>query len=137
MTNRSITAAILGFLIPGAGHFFLGFRKRGMAYFALVLAMFLLGLAVHGGIYSLRESEGILQELASLGSMGSGLLYLIAYATGPHGVLTSITFEYGRTFILSAGLMNLLLMVDAWDISQGRKHYDKEDNLRETVEDRD
>jgi len=91
---------------------------------------------VQGNIYTLRESVGVLPTLASLGSMGSGLLYLVAYLTEPHGELTAITFEYGRTFALTAGLMNLVLVLDAIEISEGRKKYEKEDYV-ESVEDRD
>jgi hypothetical protein len=29
--------------------------------------------------------------------------------------------EYGTTFLLTAGLMNLLLILDAWDVARGRK----------------
>jgi hypothetical protein len=31
------------------------------------------------------------------------------------------TYEYGSTFLLTAGLMNLLLILDAFDIASGRK----------------
>ena len=59
--------------------------------------------------------------LASLGDMGAGALYFIAKATGPHGNISSITYEYGTTFVLTAGLMNLLLVLDCWDIARGKK----------------
>ena len=53
--------------------------------------------------------------------MGSGALYFVARAMGSFGDVKSITYEYGSTFTLSAGLMNLLLVLDCWDISRGRK----------------
>jgi hypothetical protein len=33
----------------------------------------------------------------------------------------AVTYEYGCAYLLTAGLMNLLLMLDAWDIAVGRK----------------
>jgi hypothetical protein len=63
----------------------------------------------------------VLRLLASYASMGSGLLYLIARAAGPLGNVASATFEYGSTFTLTAGLMNLLLVLDCYDIANGRK----------------
>ena len=30
-------------------------------------------------------------------------------------------YEYGTVFLLTAGLMNLLLVLDAWDIATGKK----------------
>lgn len=122
MNARAVISMILAFAVPGAGHLYLGRRTRAAAFFAIVLFMFLVGLAVDGGLYTLAESRGaLLRLLASLGSMGSGALYFIARAFGPHGSVTSATFEYGTTFTLTAGLMNLLLVLDCYDISVGRK----------------
>lgn len=52
----------------------------------------------------------------------TGLLNLFARAAGlGAGDLRSATYEHGTTFLLSAGLMNLLLILDVWDILCGRK----------------
>ncbi len=32
-----------------------------------------------------------------------------------------VTYEYGNTFILVDGLMNLLVVIDAYDVALGRK----------------
>ncbi|HET7435080.1 MAG TPA: DUF6677 family protein [Thermoanaerobaculia bacterium] len=122
MKPRSIIAMVLAYLIPGAGHFYLGRRARALGFCAIIVLMFVIGLAVDGGQYTLNETRGsLLKVLASYGSMGSGLMYFIAKALGPWGKVTSTTYEYGLTFTLTAGLMNLLLIVDAWDIAEGRK----------------
>ena len=39
----------------------------------------------------------------------------------PGGTILSPTYEYGCAYLLTAGLMNLLLMLDSWDIASGRK----------------
>jgi hypothetical protein len=120
--TRTWAAMLVGFAIPGAGHAVLGRRKLAVAFAAIVLFMFAVGIAVDGGLYTLAESRGnVLRTLASLGSMGSGALYFLARRFGAEGVVTSATFEYGTTFTLTAGLMNLLLVLDCWDIGQGRK----------------
>ena len=121
MSKRSILAMILAYVVPGAGHVYLGYRRRAAAFFAIVLLMFVIGLAIDGNLYTLDRGQPILRLLASLGSMGAGLLYFIARAIGPHGDVTSITYEYGTTFTLTAGLMNLLLVLDCFDIAEGRK----------------
>ena len=122
MKVRAIVAMILAYLVPGAGHFLLGRRARALAFFAIVVVMFVLGLAIDGSMYILSESRGrSLSILASLGSMGSGLLYFLARAFGPKGSITAEMFEYGRTFTLTAGLMNLLLVLDCWDIAMRGK----------------
>lgn len=122
MSARAIVAMILAWLVPGAGHFFLGRRERGIAYFVIITTLFVLGLSIDGTLYTLAETHGsLLRVLASFGSMGSGALYFIGRAMGPHGSVTSATYEYGTTFTLSAGLMNLLLVLDCWDIARGKK----------------
>lgn len=118
MRLRAIAAMALTFLVPGAGHFLLGRRARALAFFAIVVFMFGLGLAVDGSLFTLRESRGeLLLRLASAGSMGSGALYFLALKFGPQGDITRPMFEYGRTFTLTAGLMNLLLVLDCWDLA--------------------
>lgn len=120
--KRAVVAMVLAYVVPGAGHFFLGHRGRAIAFAVIVVVMFAVGLGVDGGLYDLGASrDQWLAMLASLASMGSGALYFIGKATGPHGSLTSMTFEYGRTFTLTAGLMNLLLVLDCYDIARGRK----------------
>ena len=122
MTGRSILAMILAYLVPGAGHFYLGYRRRAAAFFAIVFFMFVIGLAIDGNLYTFAESrQALLRLLATLGSMGAGAIYFIARSFGPHGDVTSSTYEYGTTFTLTAGLMNLLLVLDCFDIAEGRK----------------
>ena len=115
---------VLAYLVPGAGHFYLGYRRRAAAFFIIVVFLFVIGLSIDGNLYNLRESgRALLRVLASFGSMGSGILYFAARAMGPHGDVTSMTYEYGTTFTLTAGLMNLLLVLDCFDIAEGKKKY--------------
>lgn len=122
MSNRSIIAMVLAYLVPGAGHFYLGHKRRALAFLAIVVCMFAIGLTIDGNLYTLRESRGaLLRILATFGSMGSGVMYFVARAMGPFGDVTSMTYEYGTTFTLTAGLMNLLLVLDCYDLGEGRK----------------
>jgi len=122
MKPRALVSMLLALLVPGAGHFYLGRRTRAAAFCAIVVLLFLIGLGVDGSLYTLPEAKGsALTLLATLGSMGSGALYFIARSLGSHGSVNAATFEYGRMFTLSAGLMNLLLVLDCYDISMGRK----------------
>jgi hypothetical protein len=113
---------VLAYLVPGAGHLYLGKYAKAAAFFVIVCLMFGLGLAVDGDLYTISHTGGsLLRLLAALGSMGSGILYFVGAAMGAHGDVTSITYEHGTAFTITAGLMNLLLMLDAFDIAEGRK----------------
>lgn len=122
MKGRTFFAVLLAYLVPGAGHLYLGRRARAITFFCIVVLMFLIGIAVDGDLYALGHSNGsLLRLLAAFGSLGAGVIYWIATGMGVHGDVTSITFEYGTAFTITAGLMNLLLMLDVFDIAQGRK----------------
>lgn len=122
MKGRTFLAVFLAYLVPGAGHLYLGRRARAITFFCIVVLMFVIGVAIDGDLYTLGHSNGsILRLLAALGSLGSGVMYWIATGMGVHGDVTSITFEHGTAFTITAGLMNLLLMLDVFDIAQGRK----------------
>jgi hypothetical protein len=122
MKHNSIYAMMLAFLVPGAGHLYLGKRGRALAFFLVVVLLFVIGIAVDGALYTpFHGGGGMLRLLASLGSVGTGIPYFIAAGTGPHGDVRSITYEYGSAFIITAGLMNLLLVLDVFDIAEGRK----------------
>lgn len=112
---------LMAFALPGLGHYYLGHRKRSWVFFGIVLFMLITGLALEGKLY-VPQAGKPLSLLASFASMGAGLLYFVSRALGfQHGDPTSITFEYGTAFTLTAGLMNLLLILDCYDISVGRK----------------
>ena len=122
MNKRSAVAMLLAYLVPGAGHFFLGHRRRALAFFLIIVALFLMGLWLEAMLYTFANSRReLIGILATIGSMGSGTLYLFGRMFGPAGDIRSLTFEYGRMFTLTAGLMNLLLVLDCYDIAVGRK----------------
>ena len=122
MTPRTFVSMFLAWAIPGAGHLYLGRRGRAAGFFAVVFFMFVIGASIDGSLYTIAGSRGSwLRLLASYASMGSGFLYLIAHRIGVSGNVVSSTFEYGSTFMLTAGLMNLLLVMDCFDIATNRK----------------
>jgi len=120
MNKRTVAAMLLALIVPGGGHFYLGRRSRAIVFMVVVLFMFAVGLWLDGRLY-VPERGKPLTLLATFASMGVGLPYLIARAVGAPGDLGSITYEYGTAFMLTAGLMNLLLVLDSFDIGEQRK----------------
>lgn len=114
-------AAILALLVPGAGHFYLGKRLRAVAFSILVFASLGIGVWLEGNLFRPVGGQP-LTYLATLGSMGMGIPYFVLrFARDYAGSPTAPGFEYGTAFLLTAGLMNLLLVLDAWDIATGKK----------------
>jgi hypothetical protein len=118
---NSQLAMFFAFLVPGAGHLYLGKRGRAITFFLIVMAMFIVGLLIDVKLYRPQSGQP-LATLAAFGSMGAGLPYFIARFMRSWGDVGSITYEYGSAFTLTAGLMNLLLMLDAFDIAEERKN---------------
>jgi hypothetical protein len=119
---RAWLSVALAWVFPGLGHAYLGRRKSALVYAVVVTAMFVLGLSFEGRLYTI-ESGQPLSILATFAVYGTGLLNLAArmLSDNPGGAVLSVTYEYGCAYLLTAGLMNLLLMLDAYDISVGRK----------------
>lgn len=115
-------AAFLAWIFPGLGHAYLGRRKRALLYAVIVTVTFVLGLSFQGRLYSIQSGQP-LTILATFAVYGAGLLNIVArmLSDNPGGSILSVTYEYGCAYLLTAGLMNLLLMLDAYDIAIGRK----------------
>ena len=114
----------IAWLVPGLGHIVQGRVVRGVLGGATILLMFVLGVMIGGHIYGLREAnEGLLSTLFGLCDLGSGILFLAARFAGlaVNERPEQATAEYGSVFLMVAGLLNLILSLDAFDIRAGRK----------------
>jgi hypothetical protein len=111
---------IAGWLVPGAGHFLLRKPIRGALLAVSIISMFALGLAMQGRLYT--SAQDILSLLGMAGDLGSGLLYFVSRALGlgAQPVQTTVA-DYGRVFIVVAGLLNIIAAVDAHNLRTGRK----------------
>ena len=114
-------ALIAGWLIPGAGHLLQRKWIRGSLLMVSIVAMFAIGLALKGKIYSPNTGD-LLDILGFIGQLGTGILYLVA-KLGDLGQ-TSVTIalgDYGTKFIVVAGLLNIVSAIDAHSLANGRK----------------
>ena len=120
-TPLAVAAPLLGWLIPGAGHFLLKRYYRGLFIMASVFAMFFLGLWMVGKIY-VPNTGDILDMLGFVGDIGGGGLYLLARVMNwGHGAVYMATADYGTKFVIVAGLLNVVSAVDAHHIAIGKK----------------
>jgi hypothetical protein len=111
---------IVGWLVPGAGHFLLRKWGRGALLGLAILSMFVLGLAMQGKVYS--SAHDILDILGLAGDLGSGLLYIVSRVLGLGAESVQVTTaDYGTRFIVVAGLLNVIAAVDAHNLRTGRK----------------
>lgn len=125
----------LGWLVPGLGHFLLGKRTRAAVFFGIVFAGFVTGVLL-GGEIGVPKAQNPFSWLATFASFGNGILYVVrlVWLNGIGGLFggfplglegggdpVAAGFNYGKTFLITAGLMNLLVILDVADISRGSK----------------
>ena len=122
VSGKSAAVAVaLTWLLPGLGHYYLGWRRRAGLYAFLILFMAGFGLWLEGSL-SRPGNGSLLTLLATVADLGVGPFYFVAMKLGwGAGRVASATHEVGNAFHWSAGVMNMLLMLDAGDIALGRK----------------
>lgn len=120
---------ISAWFIPGTGHLLMKRWWRAALMGGVVWLCFFLGLNMGGHLYDLSNETGssvLLQVPPMIANLGSGALYIVSWLLGSGFADDPVqaartTYEYGNTFLLIAGLLNYLTMLDAFDIAAGRK----------------
>ncbi|NIM01549.1 MAG: hypothetical protein GTN89_11995 [Acidobacteria bacterium] len=139
--RRTLLSVFLGWLVPGFGHVMLGRVRRGVFFGVLLWASFGFGMA-HDARLSLRDDkQPLLTGLQVVANLGMGpidpIVRLFVYGeitysmtAGDNAVQRVEKFRarersplsiYGTAYVWTAGLMNLLLLFDIWDIGRGRR----------------
>jgi len=121
--------------VPGLGHWILGKRTRAIVFGVVIVSAFITGVLLNGELGT-PKPENPFSWLAAFACLGNGVLYLgrLLWLNGLGGLLSGIPFAlqgggnpaaagfaYGNTFLYTAGLMNLLTVLDVSDISRGEK----------------
>ncbi len=122
--NRSAQAfavSVAAWLVPGLGHLLLRRWGRAVVYFLAVGTLAVAGLALRGNIFVSTGGDafGLLGFLADL---GAGAFYFMAkfvHNGGPD--VSRAAGDYGTRLFATAGVLNLLCVLEAHEIAQRRK----------------
>jgi hypothetical protein len=117
---------IVGWLIPGGGHFLLKKRGRAALLLVSVTMMFTFGLLMRGAMFH-PEKGDLLTTVINYGgfvsNLSAGALYLLSTMLGyAQPDVAGHVHDYGTKFLVTAGLLNVLAMVDAFEIATGKKN---------------
>ena len=116
-----VLLCLAAWAIPGAGHLWQGRRSKGLVFLLALPLMFIIGLLIRGRLFPFDMSEPLV-GLAAIADLGIGIPYFIAKAVSAGGgEVRAVTYEYGNAYLIVAGLLNLLVVIDAYDIALGRK----------------
>jgi hypothetical protein len=127
--SSALTVGIAAWLLPGSGHLMLKKWGRALMMGGVIWFCFIVGLAMGGHLFDLTDDQGafvLLQVPPMIANFGSGALYIVSWLGGvgftdDPAQAARATYEYGNTFLLIAGLLNYLTMLDAYDIAVGRR----------------
>lgn len=118
---RLAMITVFGWLVPGAGHLLTGRRGKGLVFLLALPLMFAIGLWLQGRLFPLEFSDPLV-FLGAIANRGVGAPFLLAkFMDAGSGTVTAASYEYGNTFLMTAGLLNFLVILDACDIARGRK----------------
>jgi hypothetical protein len=118
---KPLAACLAAALIPGLGHAVLRKWDRALVFLGSISIMFSLGLHLNGRLFSPDFSD-LFSALKFTADAGTGSLYWLCWLRGfGIGEPAAYSYDFGNVLIYTAGLLNMLVIVDAFDIALGRK----------------
>lgn len=111
----------LAWLFPGAGHLLQGQSVKALVFGAMLVPMYVCGLALGGRLFAFHGVEPLMLLAAGAQWMMGATRVVAGWAGYGAGDVVAASYEYGNTFLIVAGLLNVLVMFDAGDVARGRK----------------
>lgn len=112
-------AVLLAWLVPGLGHWYLGRRGKALAFFGFIAGLFLVGWGF-GQFKVVCFGDTWLfigQALGGVLSIFTGYVGdILRNSSGPPDPVP-VMYESGVVYTLVAGLLNLLVMLDAYIVA--------------------
>ena len=113
--------AVMAWCLPGAGHLLHGQAQKAVVFGLALVAMFVIGLGFGGRLFPFQIADPLvfLAAVAEWGLLAPRVVAAVFGAGG--GDVVAMTYEYGNTFLIAGGLLNVLVTLDAVDLASGRK----------------
>ena len=120
-THETYLICAAGWALPGAAHLWLGRRQKGLVFLVTLPLMFACGLWLEGRLFPFDPFQPLV-ALAAFADIGIGVPYFVAKGMDlGAGRAIAQGFEYGNAFLIAAGLLNMLVVLDSFDVAEGRK----------------
>jgi hypothetical protein len=119
---RGIGVALAGWAVPGLGHLLLRRWFKAAVYFVCIAGLAYASLLMRGGIFS-RTGDDILDRLGFVADLGTGTFYYLARMIETKGSdLSRAAGDYGTRLFATAGVLNILTVLEAFEIGRGRRN---------------
>jgi hypothetical protein len=118
---RAIAIAITGWILPGCGHALLRMWGRAVTVFLAVGFLVYLGAGMRGNLFA-PGGEDAFARLGYAADLGTGSFYFIARSLEISGAdVSHADGDYGTRFLATAGVLNLLAALHAYEAARRRK----------------
>jgi len=116
-------AAVLAWLMPGLGHYYLGQRSKAVILFCAILLAFVLGVIL-ADFEAVSIPEHKYAFFAQMGSGGPTLLtlFITGGEIGEKGRAIDPLNSIGLLYTMVAGLLNYVVACDAYERAARGRH---------------
>jgi hypothetical protein len=119
--TMALIVGVAGWLVPGLGQALLRMWGRAAACFLTVAALVILGAGMRGNVFSSSGNDAF-DSLGYVADLGTGSFYLLARSLETDGSdVSRAQGDYGTRFLATAGVLNLLAALHAYEAARGRK----------------
>jgi hypothetical protein len=113
--------AVAGWIVPGLGHALQKMWGRAVVIFLAVAVLVVVGAAMRGNVFTPRGNDAF-DVLGYLADLGTGSFYFLARSIEKSGAdVSHANGDYGTRFLATAGVLNLLAALHAYEAARGRK----------------
>jgi hypothetical protein len=118
---RAVAIGVAGWIVPGLGHALLKMWGRAVTCFLAVGLLALLGAGMRGNLFTPNNGDAF-DSLGYAADLGSGIFYFVARSMEVDGAdVSHSNGDYGTRFLATAGVLNLLAALHAYEAARGRK----------------
>lgn len=116
-----VVCAVAGWLVPGLGHAIQKMWGRAVTCFLCVGLFVLVAAGMRGNIFTSAGNDAF-DFLGYLADLGTGSFYFLARSLETLGPdVSRASGDYGTRFMATAGVLNLLAALHAYEAARGRK----------------
>jgi hypothetical protein len=119
--GRAFATGVAGWLLPGLGHAIQRMWGRALVVFLAVGSLVYAGASMRGNVFTSVGTDAF-DYLGYIADLGTGSFYFLARAIETHGAdVSHAGGDYGTRFLATAGVLNLLAALHAYEAARGRK----------------
>ena len=108
-------------ILPGLGHALQRMWGRAIACFLIIGALVIVGAGMRGNLFTSNGNDAF-DSLGYVADLGAGSFYFLARSLEKSGPdVSHAGGDYGTRFLATAGVLNLLAALHAYEAARGRK----------------